>query len=97
MLGDLGVSTLRSIKTMTLFFFSFLSIKPVMLSASMLGDYSLRRSLVFLRYTDLLENLFLIMSLLNLLFLLSFLDHHTGHPACHDAQILLYECTLDAL
>jgi hypothetical protein len=40
MLGDLGVSTLCSIKTMTSFFFSFWSIKPAMLSSSMLGDYS---------------------------------------------------------
>jgi hypothetical protein len=39
MLGDLGVSTLRSIKTMTQFS-SLLSIKPTMLPASMLGDYS---------------------------------------------------------
>jgi hypothetical protein len=37
------------------------------------------------------------MSLRDLRFLLfSFLDHHTGHPACHDARILLYECILDA-
>jgi hypothetical protein len=28
---------------------------------------------------------------------LLFLDHHTGHPARHDAWILLYECVLDAL
>jgi hypothetical protein len=27
----------------------------------------------------------------------SFLDHHTGHLARHDAQTLLYECILDAL
>jgi hypothetical protein len=39
------------------------------------------------------------MSLLDLLFpsSLYFLDHHTGHPARHDARILLYECILDAL
>jgi hypothetical protein len=36
-------------------------------------------------------------SLLDLLFLLSVLDHHTGHPTRHDAWILLYECILDAL
>jgi hypothetical protein len=65
----------------------------------MLGDYSTRASLkpsYFLRRTDLLGNLFLIMSLLGLLFLLS-LDHHTGHPVRYDAQILLYECIFDAL
>jgi hypothetical protein len=31
------------------------------------------------------------------IFSLSFLDHHTGHLARHDAWILLYECVLDAL
>jgi hypothetical protein len=33
----------------------------------------------------------------NFFFTSSFLDHHTGHPACHDARILLYECIFDAL
>jgi hypothetical protein len=63
-----------------------------MLSASMLGDYSTSVSSTpscFLRHTDLLGNLFLITSLLDLRFLFFFLDHHTGHPARHDAQILL--------
>jgi hypothetical protein len=81
-------------------FFSFWRIKPAILPASMLGDYSTSASLTpscFPRRTDLLGNLFLITSLLDLLFLLfSFLDHHIGHPACHDARILLYECVLDA-
>jgi hypothetical protein len=75
MLGDLGVSTLRSIKTMTQFFFSFLSIKLAMLPASMLGDYSTSASSIpscFPRRTDLLGNLFLITSLLDLLILLLF-------------------------
>jgi hypothetical protein len=88
MYGDLGASTLRSIKNMTLFFFSFLSIKPVMLLASMLGDYSTRASstpFCFLHRIDLLGNLLLITSLLDLLFSPSFLDHHTSHPAHHDA------------
>jgi hypothetical protein len=74
-------------------FFSFWSIKPAMLSASMLGDYSTSASSTpscFPCRTDLLGNLFLIMSLLDLLFLLFFsLDHHTGHPARHDAWILM--------
>jgi hypothetical protein len=44
----------------------------------------------FPRRTDLLGNSFLITSFLDLLFLLfSFLDHHAGHPALHDARILL--------
>jgi hypothetical protein len=71
-----------------------------MLSTLMLGDYSTRASLTpscFLRCTDLLGNLCLVTSLLDLLFLLSVLDHHTGHPTRHDAWILLYECILDAL
>jgi hypothetical protein len=71
-----------------------------MLPTSMLGDYSTSASLMpsyFLRRTDLLGNPFLT-SLLDLLFLLfSFLDHHTSHPARHDARILLYECFFDAL
>jgi hypothetical protein len=58
----------------------------------MLGDYSTSASstpFCFLHRIDLLGNLFLITSLLDLLFLLFFLDHHTGHPARHDARILL--------
>jgi hypothetical protein len=56
-------------------FFSFWSIKPVMLPASMLGDYSTSASSMpscFPHRTDLLGNLFLIMSLLDLLLLLLF-------------------------
>jgi hypothetical protein len=72
-----------------------------MLPASMLGDYSMSASSTsscFPHRTDLLGNLFLITSLHDLLFLLFyFLDHHTGHTACHDARILLYECIFDAL
>jgi hypothetical protein len=71
MLGDLGVSTLRT-KTMTQFSSLFWSIKPAMLSASMLGDYSTSASSTpscFPRRTDLLGNPFLIVSLLDLPFL----------------------------
>jgi hypothetical protein len=73
-------------------FFSFWSIKPAMLSASMLGDYSTSASSTpscFPRHTDLLGNPFLITSLLNLFFPSYFLDHHTGHPARHYARKLL--------
>jgi hypothetical protein len=66
MLGDLGVSPLCSIKTMTQFSSLFWSIKPAMLSASMLGDYSTSSSLTpscFHCRTDLLGNPFLITSL----------------------------------
>jgi hypothetical protein len=69
-----------------------------MLSASMLGDYSTSASSTpscFPRRTDLLGNLFLITSLLNLLSLLfSFLDHHVGYPIRHDARILLMSASL---
>jgi hypothetical protein len=72
-----------------------------MLPTSMLGDYSTSASSMpscFPHLNDLLGNTFLITSLLDLVFLLfSFLDNHTGHPARHDAQILLYECIFDAL
>jgi hypothetical protein len=73
MLGDLGVSTLRIDQDHDSVFFSFLSIKPAMLPASMLGDCITRVSATpscFLRHTDLLGNLFLITSLLDLLSLL---------------------------
>jgi hypothetical protein len=64
-----------------------------MLSASMFGDYSTSASSTpscFLRRTDLLGNLFLITSLLDLPFsFLLFLDNHTGHLARHDARIIL--------
>jgi hypothetical protein len=75
MLGDLGVSTLHLMKTMTQFSSLFWSIKPAMLPASMLGDYSTSASSTppcFLCRTDLLGNPFPITSLLDLLFLLSF-------------------------
>jgi hypothetical protein len=69
-----------------------------MLPTSMFGDYSTSAPSTpscFLRRTDLLGNLFLIMSLLDLLFLLfSSLYHHTGHPARHDARILLMSASL---
>jgi hypothetical protein len=71
-----------------------------MLFASMLGDYSTSVSSTpscFLHRNDLLGNPFLIMSLLDLLFILLLFDHHTGHLARHDARILLCECIFDAL
>jgi hypothetical protein len=72
-----------------------------MLPALRLGNYFTRTCSTpscFVHRTDLLGNLFLTMSLLELLFLFfSFLHHHTGHLAHHDARILLYECILDAI
>jgi hypothetical protein len=90
MLGDLGVSTLSSTKTMTQFFFSF-EHQPAMLLASMLGDYPTSASSTpscFFRRTDLLGNLFLITSLLELLF--SLLLFWTIIPAILPATMLGY-------
>jgi hypothetical protein len=99
MLGDLGASTLRSIKTMM----QFSSLKR---QTSRAARFNARGLL----YESVFDALLISSSyrpvgkhishhvVTNLLFLLfSFLDHHTGHPACHDARILLYECILDAL
>jgi hypothetical protein len=75
MLGDLGVSTLHSIKTMTQFS-SLFEHQTSHAPASMLGDYSTSVSSTpscFPRRTDLLGNQFLITSLLDLLSLLFFL------------------------
>jgi hypothetical protein len=101
MLGDLGVSTLRSINNMTLFSSLFgASNQPCCLlqcSGTTLR-VRLRRPLVFFVVPTCWETHFLITLLLDLHFLLfSFLDHHTGHPAHHDARILHYECIFDAL
>jgi hypothetical protein len=82
----------------SIFLLFFWSIKPAMLPASMLGGYSTSASSTpscFPRRNDLLGNPFLIMSLLDLFFFFSsFLDHHTGHPARHDARILLMSASL---
>jgi hypothetical protein len=88
-LGDLGVSTLRSIKTITQFS-SVLSIKPAILPASMLGGYSTNASSTpscFPHRTDLLGNPFLTTSLLDLLF---FLPFWTIIPAILPATMLGY-------
>jgi hypothetical protein len=89
MLGDLGVS--RFDQDHDSVFFSFWSIKPAMLSASMLGDYSTSVSSMpscFSRRTNLLGNLFLITSLLDLLF--SLLLFWTIIPAILPAMMLGY-------
>jgi hypothetical protein len=82
--------------------FSYLlSIKPAMLPASMLRDYSTSASSTpscLLRRTDLLGNSFLITLLLDLFSLpFLFFRYHTDHPTRHDARVLLNECILDAL
>jgi hypothetical protein len=101
MLGDLGISTLHSIKTMTQFsLFFFASNKPCRLlqcSRTTLRE-RLWRPLVFFVVPTYWETYFSSRRYSSYLFFsVSSLDHHTGHPAHHDAQILLYECVLDAL
>jgi hypothetical protein len=94
--GDLGVSTLRSIKTMTQFSsFEHQTSHTAYFNARGPLYECVFDALLFSSSYRHVGNLFPITSLLDLLF--SFLDHHTGHPTCHDACILLYECILDAL
>jgi hypothetical protein len=93
MLGDMGVSTLCSIKTMTQFSSLFgASNQPCCLlqcSGTTLRVH-LRRPLVFLVVPTCWETRFSSRRYSNLFFFSSsFLDHHTGHPARHDARILL--------
>jgi hypothetical protein len=91
MLGDLGVSTLRLIKTMAQFssLLDHQTSHSICFNAWGLLYESSSTPSCFLRRTDLLGNPFLITSLLDLLFLLfSFLDHHAGHSIRHDARIL---------
>jgi hypothetical protein len=81
-------------------FFSFLIIKPTMLSTSMLKEYSTRASLMpscFICCTDLLEAYFSPRRYSTYFFFSLFLDHHTNNHARHDARILLYECVLNAI
>jgi hypothetical protein len=72
-----------------------------MLSASMLGDYSTSVSSTlscFFIVPTCWETRFSSRRYSTYFFFSSsFFDHHTGHPARHDARILLFECVLDAL
>jgi hypothetical protein len=101
MLGDLGVCTLRLIKTMTQF--------------SSLSEHQTSHAICFnargLLYECVFDTLLFSSSYRFVekpvshhvatrptsFFSCSFLDHHTAHLARHDAQILLYECIFDAL
>jgi hypothetical protein len=100
MLGDLGVSTLRSIKNMTQF--SSLFFEHQTSHVACFNAWGLLYECVF-------DTLFFSSSyrpvgkpvshhvVTRPTFSSSpFLDHHTGHPALHDAQILLYECIFNA-
>jgi hypothetical protein len=92
MLGDLCVSTLCSIKTMTQFSsLSGASNEPCCLlqcSGTTLR-VCLRCPLVFLVVPTCWETRFSSRRYSTYFFFSSFLDHHTGHPTCHDARILL--------
>jgi hypothetical protein len=93
MLGDLCVSTLRLIKTMTQFSSLFgASNQPCCLlqcSGTTLRVH-LRRPLVFFIVPTCWETCFSSRRYSTYFFFSSsFLDHHTGHPARHYAPILL--------
>jgi hypothetical protein len=91
MLGDLGVSTLRSIKTMTQFSSPFgASNQPCCLlqcSGTTLRVH-LRHPLVFFIVPTCWETCFSSRRY-SIYFFFFFLDHHTGRLARHDARILL--------
>jgi hypothetical protein len=84
-------------------FFYFFSIKPVMLFALMLKDYSTRAFLMPSCFSSSYRPVekhvsYQVVTWPTFLFsALYFLDRRTGHPVCHDARRLLYECILDAL
>jgi hypothetical protein len=93
MVGGLGVFTLCLIKTVTQFSSLFgASNQPCCLlqcSGTTLR-VRLRYPLVFLVVSTCWETCFSSRRYLTYFFFSSsFLDHHTGHPACHDARILL--------
>jgi hypothetical protein len=92
MLGDLGVSTLRLIKIMILGFLLFFEHQT-----SQAACFNARLPLFFFVIPTCWETSFSSCHYWTYFFIFSFLDHHTGHPARHDARILIYECILDAL
>jgi hypothetical protein len=92
MLGDLGVSTLRSIKTMTQFSsLSGASNQPCcLLQCSGTTHECVFDALLFSSsYRPVGKPVSHHVVTRPAFFSSSFLDHHTGHPACHDARILL--------
>jgi hypothetical protein len=99
MLGDLGVSTLRSIKTMTRFSSIFGALNQPCCLLQCSGTtlrVHLRRPLLFLVVPTCWEICFSSRRYSTYFFLFpsSFLDHHTGHLARHDARILLMSASL---
>jgi hypothetical protein len=93
MLGDLGVSTLRSIKNMTPFFLLFFGASNqsccLLQCSGTTLRVRLRRPLVFLVVPTCWETRFSSRRYLTYFLSSSCLDHHIGHPARHDARILL--------
>jgi hypothetical protein len=101
MLGDLGASTLRSIKTMTQFFLLFLEHQTshaVCFNARGLLYECVFDALLFSSsYRSVGKPVSHHVFTRHTFSSLCFLDHHTGHPACYDTRILLYECIFDDL
>jgi hypothetical protein len=87
MLGDLGVSTLRSIKTMTQFssLFEHQTSHPAYFNARGLLYECVFDSLLFSSSYRPVEKTVTH----HVVTRPTFLDHHTGHPVRHDARILL--------
>jgi hypothetical protein len=91
MLGDLGASTLHLIKTMTQFSSLFgASNQPrcLLQCSGTTLRVRLRCPLVFLVVPACWEIFFSSCRYSTYFFFSSFLDHHTGHPARHDARIV---------
>jgi hypothetical protein len=100
--GDLGVSTLRSIKTMTQFssFFGHQTCHAAYFNARVLLYECAFDALLFsssYRPVGKPVSHHVVTRLTSFSSSSYFLYHHTGHPARHGARILLYECIFDAL
>jgi hypothetical protein len=98
MLGDLGASTLRSIKTMTQYssLFEHRTSHAACFNARGLLYECIFDALLFSSSYRPVRK-FVSHHVISRPTFFSFLDHHTGHPTYHDACILLYECIFDAL
>jgi hypothetical protein len=99
MLGDLGVSTLRLIKTMTQFssLFEHQTSHVVCFNARGLLYECIFDALLFSSSYRPVGKSVSHHVVTRPTFSSSFLDHHTGHSARHDARILHYECIFDSL
>jgi hypothetical protein len=101
MLEDLGDSTLRSIKTMTQFssLFEYQTSHTSRFNARGLLYECVFDALLFSSsYRPVGKPVsHHVTTRPTSFFSSSFLNHHTGHPARHDARLLLYECIFDTL